>query len=159
MRRRFATILALVLSALLVAGVAVAQDVDAEATGTVLHGSGFLYARGNGTAILNMGGELRMGARGDVTIIDFAGDATIVINDGPERSAAEASEDGGTTIVLDNFSGAILVRGRRFRVRVDGATEFVARGHGTAFLEGRGVWRTRRNRGTWSPGGRNLAIA
>ncbi len=61
--------------------------------------------------------------------------------------------------MLDDFTGTIFVRGRKFRVRVDGATEFVARGRGTAFLQGHGVWRTRRNHGTWSQGGRNLAIA
>lgn len=161
MRRRIATILVLALSTLLVAGVAVARDADAdpEANGTVLHGSGVLHAKGSGTAILDMGGELRMGARGNVTITDFAGDATIEIDDGPEPGPQSEAAGGGTSIVLDDFSGTILVRGRHFRVRVDGAAEFVARGHGTAFLQGRGVWRTRRNHGTWSPGGRTLEIA
>ncbi len=157
MRKRLMTILALVLGALMVASVAVAQEAGTEADGTVLRGQGVLAARGTGTAILNMGGELRMAIRGNVTITDLAGDATIVINDGPENGLEEAGGD-GTTIVLDDFSGTIFVRGRRFRVAARGSMHFVARGHGTAFLQGHGVWRTRRNHGTWSQGGGRLAI-
>lgn len=155
MRKRILTVLALAVSLLMVAGVAVAQEADTEANGTVLHGKGTLVAKGNGTAILDMGGTLRMRVRGDVTITDLAGNATIVVNDGPDAPLSDRAHDGGTTVVLENFSGSIAVRGSHFRVRAHGAMEFAARGKGTAFLAGHGWWKTRNNRGTWS----NLRVA
>ncbi len=150
MRRRLFTILALALSLLMVASVAAAQEADTEANGTVLHGKGKLVAAGHGTAILNMGGTLSMRVRGNVTITDLAGDARIVIGTSPEAPLSDRATDGGTTVVLENFNGTIRVRGRHFRVRAVGTMSFVAKGKGTAFLHGRGWWRTRTNRGTWS---------
>ncbi len=150
MRKRILTVLALTTSLLLVAGVAVAQEADTAANGTVLHGKGVLYAKGHGTAILNMGGLLQMRVRGDVTITDLAGNAVIRIDDGPESGLADRASDGGTTVVLENFSGSITVRGTRFRVKAVGTMAYRAKGKGTAFLHGHGWWRTRTHRGSWS---------
>ncbi len=144
------TVVAVAVSLLMVASVAYAQEADTEANGTVLHGKGVLYAKGHGTAILNMSGLLQMRVRGNVTITDLAGDATIRIDDGPESGLADRASDGGTTVVLENFNGAIAVRGTRFRVKAVGTMAFRAKGKGTAFLHGRGWWKTRNNSGTWS---------
>ncbi len=150
MRRRIITILALALSLLMVAGLASAQESDAGIDGVVLHGKGKLVAAGHGTAVLDMGGTLYLRIRGNVAITDLAGNARIAIDDGPESDVADRAVDGGTTVVLQNFSGTVKVRGRHFRVRAEGTMFFVAKGQGRAFLHGRGWWRTRTNRGTWS---------
>lgn len=157
MRKRLVTVMALVTALLMVSGLAVAQEADTQHDGVVLHGQGKLWARGKGTAVLNMGGTLRMHIRGNVVITDIAGDATIVINGGEAAPPADLAEDGGTTVVLENFTGNLFVKGSHFRVRARGRMVFVARGKGIAFLHGRGVWRTLHNRGRWS--GDRLDIA
>ena len=73
------------------------------------------------------------------------------------RRRATAS-DGGTKLVLTNFNGWIYIEGSRFKVNARGGMAFVAKGKGWAFLQGEGVWRTRRNHGVWSQGGDRYKI-
>ncbi len=150
MRRRIITILALSASLLMVASLASAQETDAALDGVVLQGKGKLVAAGHGTAVLDMGGTLHLRISGNVTITDLAGNARIAIDDGLESDVADRASDRGTTVVLENFTGTVKVRGRHFRVRAEGRMFLVAEGKGRAFLHGRGWWRTRTNRGTWS---------
>lgn len=150
-----ATALVLV-TGLMATGVAVAQEPETDANGTILHGRGALWAKGRGVAILDMGGTLRMHIRGNVVINDLAGDATIVIEESGDAAESDRAADGGTKVVLENFSGSVVVRGSHFRVRARGRMVFLAKGQGTAFLAGRGVWRTPHNYGVWSQGGFRL---
>lgn len=161
MRKRIARMTAvlsavLMVTSLMAVGVAAAQEADTEANGTILHGRGALWAKGRGVAILDMGGSLRMHIRGNVVINDLAGDATILIDPAGDAPETDRATDGGTKVVLENFNGKIVVRGSHFRVRARGRMVFLAKGKGTAFLAGRGVWRTRHNHGVWSQGGFRL---
>ena len=168
MRKRLITVMALITGLMMVASVAVAQDApealeesdiieETDANGTVLRGRGRLFARGPGHVVLNMDGTLRLRLHGNAVITDLTGDATIVVDDGPETDFASAS-DGGTKLVLTNFNGWIYIEGSRFKVNARGGMAFVAKGKGWAFLQGEGVWRTRRNHGVWSQGGDRYKI-
>ena len=167
MRKRLIAVLALVTGLMMVASVAVAQEApstvtetdlieETDANGTFIHGRGQLFARGTGHVVLNMGGTLRLRLNGSAVITDLAGDATIVVDDGPETDFAAAGD--GTKVVLTNFNGAVYVRGSHFKVNTRGNMAFLARGKGWAFLQGDGIWRTRHNSGTWSQGGARYAI-
>ncbi len=166
MRKRLITVVSMTMALLMVAGLAYAQEAttdaaepadSTEANGTVLHGRGKLWAKGTGTALMEVHGKVRMRIKGDVVIEDIAGDATIRIADGPWRTFAEEAGD-STTIVLENFNGAVYVRGSHFKLDAHGRMAFVAKGKGRVYLEGDGVWRTRRNRGVWSQGGTDFVI-
>ncbi len=151
MRRRLLTVIAAVTVLLTVAGVAVAAAPDGRGD-VALHGKGGLWAKGRGTAVLDGGGVVRMKISGDVVITDHTGDATIRISDGPD-SATES-----TRIVLTDFTGAISVRGSGFTVEATGDMKLHAKGRGTAFLSGRGVYFTRHGHGRWTPDGVEVAI-
>lgn len=115
-----------------------------------ISGKGVLVAKGEGTVDLRMGGRLHMRLVGDVTIEDLAGDMEFRIRTAPEDNTAEqASPEAGTTVTLENFDGAFTVRGSHFKVHAEGKVEFVARGHGIAYLDGTGRFRTRHH--DWRP--------
>lgn len=121
------------------------EDTDAVSGEVVLEGAGWLYARGTGEAILNMGGGVRMYLDGDIKIEDHAGDLQVWI-DGVVASMT------GADVELEGFQGRIRVRGSDFTLKAEGAMEFVAHGHGVAKLEGSGVYRTRHSRlHPWDP--------
>lgn len=108
-----------------------------------LRGIGALWAKGHGRTKVHMHGTYRANVRGDVTIIDHAGDAEVLI----DGSLRDLPADG---IVLRNFHGRIRLRGSNFEVRTQGHIELHVRGAGKATLVGHGVWKTRNGReGVW----------
>ncbi len=99
-------------------------------------GEGWLAARGKGSVTVDMGGTMRMRIDGDVVIRDVAGDMSVEI-DGAAPPAR------GTVIRLEDFDGKVVVTGTHFVLRAEGTGAFVAKGHGFASLDGRGVYKTR----------------
>jgi hypothetical protein len=138
---RFKKTIALValVALLLVAlsAMALAQD---EAT---VSGTGWLAARGTGTATLDMGGWIKMKIDGDVTVDDFEGDLAVRIASS-ENALDQAESRRGPEIVLEGFEGYLAVRGSHFLLRAAGTMKFKAHGHGFAYLVGEGIYKTRR---------------
>lgn len=131
------------------AGASAQSDTDENRIQTI-SGTGILAAKGEGTVDLEMGGRLRMRLLGDVTITDNAGDMELRIRTAPERDAQQAADpESGTVVTLEDFDGGLVVRGSDFTVHAEGQVAFVARGHGTAHLDGTGQFRTRHR--DWTP--------
>ena len=127
---------------------------SAETDGTIITGSGVLVAKGKGKAVLHGHGVVKMAAAGNVTIWDFAGDARVFIGSHPDDDA-EAEADtrmaAQSEYELTDFRGLIVVKGSNFKIPARGKMWFKAKGHGTAFLKGKGRWHTRNGTaGTWS---------
>ncbi len=147
--KRLTTMLVLVLSAVMVAGVAVAQDDPAEPEHHRKYGA--LWAKGTGAVELDVDvAKLGMYVIGDVTIVGRS-DLDVLINDAPlDRLAAPDSD--GTVIELTGFEGVIKIRGEDFDVTVEGEVKLHGRGGGSASFRGTGWWRTLHNRGLWPAG-------
>lgn len=110
------------------------------------HRLGALWARGVGSVELDVDhGRVGIRVQGDVTIV---GPADLVVRINGRRTAA-ATEDGQTTIVLDDFAGRIVVRGSDYEVSIDGRVRLRGIGSGEAQLLGTGWWKTRHDRGRW----------
>ena len=148
MHKRLLTILVLALSMLPVAVVAQAQEADLLEVDFVANGD--LWAHGHGKAVIRATGVVNMRVEGLVIIRDFAGDARIVILDGPDDGLDASDDAPGTKVTLPGFSGHLRVRGSDFVVKALGTMTFIARGEGTVFLEGRGHWHGGTVAGTWS---------
>ncbi len=144
MRLRKAIAVVMLVALLLVALSAVALA-DGEAT---VAGSGWLAARGTGTATLDMGGWIKMRVQGDVTINDFDGNLEVRVASS-ESALDRADPRRGPEIVLEDFDGYLAARGDHFLLRADGSMKFKAHGHGFAYLEGEGVYKTRRGPVRW----------
>lgn len=106
-----------------------------------VEGRGALRARGTGTADLHMAGRLVANVNGDVSIVDHAGDLRLRLGSG---DAANRVDDGQPTYDFENFDGRLVARGSDFSIVIDGEIRFRARGRGEAFLDGEGVYKTRR---------------
>ena len=145
--KRLTTMLVLVISAVMVAGIAVAQD---EGTDPEHHRKyGALWAKGTGTAELDVDvAKLGMYVVGDVTIVGPA-DLDVLINDAPFDRLAESD---GTVIELTGFEGVIKIRGENFDVTVEGDVKLHGRGGGSATFRGTGWWKTLHKRGLWPAG-------
>lgn len=102
-------------------------------------GRGWLAAMGTGDVEIDMGGHVRAWAEGDVTLTDHAGDMRFVVRGAEERAADDAAAD-GLEVVLEDFRGALRVRGSGFTVEIDGQTFLVAHGRGRAWLDGEGLY-------------------
>lgn len=161
MRKRLSIILAVVMAAMTITVAVPAQEVEETTPEALLQGAGHLFAVGHGAAVLDGAGFVRMVLNGDAVIVDHAGDARIKINERPELPLAQADgvEDGGTRIVLRNFEGTIRVAGSDWTVEADGTMVFFARGRGTAFLKGTGIYHNRAGWGFWTPGGVRVEAA
>lgn len=134
---------ALVMAAIMVLGtVAFAAPALADGQRPDVAGRGYLAAGGRGTVHLDMGGKLTLSIRGDVRIVDVAGDAQIFIE------GTETTGD-STTVVLENFEGTVKVRGSHFHVAAKGRMRFLARGRGHAHLDGYGWFMTGTKHGRW----------
>lgn len=123
-------------------------------------GSGWLAARGVGSATLDMGGWIRMQLDGSLTIDDVDGDLEVRI--ATSRAGLDSAPErlGGPEVVLRDFRGYVAVRGSHFLAKAEGRMRFVARGTGFAYLEGRGVYKTRRGDfHRWDPAGGRLELA
>ena len=119
------------------AGFASAQDDE-----PTVEGTGWLAAKGSGSADIDMGGRLRVRVDGDVILTDHAGDMKVDLRGGSDRTA-EATED-GADVILNDYVGRIRVQGTDFSIQIDGEVKLVARGRGQAWLEGQGIYKTRR---------------
>ena len=138
MKKVFVAVLMVILAGLFaLPGVASAQVDD-----PTVEGRGWLYAKGTGSVDIDMGGRIRMRLDGDVIITDHAGDLRVELHGGAEQRQAEA--ESGTDIILNDFTGALRVRGSNFTVHADGDVMLNAHGRGSAWLEGDGVYKTRR---------------
>ena len=155
--RKFITVLAAVVaSTVLVTSVALA-DTDGNGDAYV-EGTGRLVAAGVGSAYVQGDGFVKLKIKGNVTITDYAGDARIVIR--PVGDDAYSPESDGTTITLNGFRGVIKVRGSDFSIDARGKVRrLVARGTGSAFLQGRGWYRTSGGQsGHWTRQGVNITF-
>jgi hypothetical protein len=128
---------------------------QAEAADATLEGKGYISARGIGAAILDGRGRVQMAIDGDVVIYDLAGDALVKMSAVPEQEADRAGVpleevNPTTTYTFDNFRGRLQVVGSDFRIEAEGNMRFRAHGEGVVELDGRGWWKTRHRRGTWS---------
>ncbi len=158
MRRRLITMVALALTALMVAGVAYAQEGLIEETDGIevtdtVDARGVLVARGEGRAVLHSAGLVRVRVSANVLIQDHAGDANILLE--PADAAAgpdsDATDGAGTRLFLPNYHGKITITGSDFTVRIRGdVRRLVAKGHGTALFDGHGIWSAGVVSGTWS---------
>lgn len=153
MRTRITVLVAVVVSALMVTSVAVADEGD-----VVIEGTGKLVAAGVGDVELQGAGYVRLAMRGNVTITDFAGDAEIKIRSASDENASDSATE-STTISLTNFTGVITVEGSDFSISASGKfRRLTAKGTGTVFLQGRGWYRTSGGQhGFWTPGGVRLS--
>lgn len=150
MRKRLLVMLATLSVLMTVAVAAQAQEGDAS-----IEGKGYIWAKGSGVAILDGRGRVQMAIDGDVVIYDYAGDAVVKIGAVPEEepdgAAARLQEvSPTTTYTFDNFRGRMQVVGSDFRIEAEGDMKVRGRGEGTVELDGRGWWKTLRNRGTWN---------
>lgn len=149
MTRRI-TLIGLVIALVAIpAATALAVDDTAsdEVSDVLIEGRGKLVARGVGEIELHGGGWTRIKMVGDVTIVDHAGDAEIrITSDGPT-----VPTDSATTIVLEDFDGALRVKGSDFTVSAEGRfRRIAAKGQGSAFLAGRGIYRATGGSGIWT---------
>ena len=150
------TIALVALTALLVVAFSTAALADSEAT---VSGTGWLAARGTGTATLDMGGWIKMKVDGDVTINDFDGDLVFRIAS-TEAALDSAEARFGPEIVLKDFQGYLTARGSHFLLRAEGSMKFLAHGHGFAYLVGEGIYKTRRGPvRTWDNAAQGLDLA
>ncbi len=146
MRKRTIILVAAFVAALLIipAGLAFAGEAN-------VSGTGALWARGTGTAVIDGAGHVTMAIDGDVTIVDHAGDAHVVITSRPGDTAESLAAD--TEYELENFRGIVKVTGSDFTIEAHGRMKFRAAGTGSVYLQGHGTYRTRHLHGRWTPTG------
>jgi len=151
MRKRLIVVLAVVMAVLVVpVGLALAGEAD-------VGGTGWLRARGTGVAVIDGGGHIAMAVDGDVTIVDHAGDAHVVISSRPGTGEEPLASD--SEYELENFRGVIRITGSNVTVKAHGRMKFRAVGTGSAFLRGHGWYETRGLHGEWTPAGVRVEIA
>lgn len=155
MRSRITIIATVALAALLVASVAYAGEGEA-----TIDGRGTLVAAGVGSVEISGGGVVQLRMSGDVRITDNAGDAVIKVRSADDSESADGAAE-STTFVLSGFTGVVTVEGSDFTVDAQGKfRRIAARGTGSAFLQGRGWYRTSGGHfGWWTPGGVRLDVA
>lgn len=152
MRKRTVLFIAALAAVVLVipAGLALAGEVD-------IHGTGHLWAKGTGTAVLEGHGRVALAVEGDVRIVDHAGDAEVVIVSRPGDDAEPLADS--TEYVLEDFRGVVKVSGSDFTLEATGRMRFHASGTGTAFLQGHGRYRTGSGiTGIWTPAGVSIEL-
>ena len=122
------------------------------ASADVLHGKGWLRAKGSGVATLHMTGHVEINGHG-VGVVYIHGAEKIVASGHGKRL------DYGRTTVFHGYQGTINVTGERMVVKmVGGKIDFFARGKGTAILRGRGMYETGGGSGDWTPDGLTLEV-
>jgi len=143
MRRWFLVLAALLLLGLALATAAYAKEIE---------GTGTLWAKGAGVAVVRGDGEVTIEGCG----------AAVVIVTGAETLAAQGhgrrfERPRGT--IFFGWSGQIYARGEEMAVRMlGGKIEFTTEGTGTAFLHGRGVYIIDGHPGRWSLKGVRLEL-
>lgn len=117
-------------------------------------GYGWIYANGNGTAILIGNGTVFAKAQnGSMLVTDFYGDAKITaIGEGRK-------EDYGNGTILYEGYGRIRVNGSNLTVRVEGTKiALIAYGKGKALLKGNGTYKSGKLVGGWSGEGTSINV-
>lgn len=151
------TSILLALATVAVMAVAPAASAHESEGGPDVAGKGWLKARGNGEAAIDMRGKIRVYIEGDVTITNLGDRFQAKLRTDPDH--AYITESVGPDVVLDDFTGWLVVRGEHFVIQMDGKMRFKARGKGAAYLEGNGIYKTRRGRPhLWDPAGVEVAI-
>jgi hypothetical protein len=151
MLKRMTVVVAVILSVLTLSSLASALDTESGAAEVVIDGTGKLVARGRGNVAIEGAGWVKLKMNGDITIVDNAGDAVIRVR--PRDQSAGLAE--GSTVVLEDFVGVVVVRGSDFTIEAHGRFRRIyAIGRGVAFLQGHGWYRaTGGHYGLWTPGG------
>ena len=153
--KRTSVVLALAAVALMAfTPIASAQETDG---GPDVAGKGWLKARGTGNATLDMGGKIRVYIDGDVAITNLGDRFQVKLR--TDRNQDYATESVGPDVLLEDFSGWLVVKGNHFVIEMEGSMKFKAKGKGAAYLEGEGVYKTRRGRPQpWDPAGVEVRI-
>lgn len=137
-----------VLAAIAVAAlapVASAAEVD-DGHRVTLEGRGALWAAGFGRVEVSGAGTVRLAVKGDVSIVDHAGDARIRV------AGLPPADD--TALTLEDFRGVVRITGSDFTVVAEGRILLRAAGRGTALLEGTGRYRVHHDGwGLWADPG------
>lgn len=114
---------------------------QAEHDDPTVEGRGWLWAKGTGDVEIEMGGRIQAQLNGgDVKITDHAGDLRLFVDNREDELARAQSLE----IELDDFVGGLEVRGSHFTIEMEGEMRFRAHGKGQAWLDGQGVYKTRR---------------
>ena len=151
--------LSIVLALASVAVMAIVPVASAEETsgGPDVAGKGWLKARGNGEATIDMSGKIRVYIDGDVAITSLGDRFQVKLR--TDNTREYVTESVGPDVLLTDFTGWIVVRGDHFVIEMEGKMRFKARGKGAAYLEGNGIYKTRRGRPhLWDPAGIEVAI-
>ena len=143
MRRKLTIAVVAVLSLMLVAGAAWAQEErHSDRPGRSI------WASGDGTVEASVeAGGMKLFVVGDVSISGPA-DLNIEI-ESFETTGLLAPEAGGTEVELTGFSGSVFVRGSDYTVEIDGHVTLHGHGRGEISLDGSGLWKTRTSQGVW----------
>lgn len=146
------------LAAVMVLGVAVAAAAQEDGSGSAdVAGRGWLAAKGTGNATLDMGGWIKVRMDGDVAITNLGDDFEVRLR--AHDSDEAVTESVGPDVELNDYEGWVAVRGTHFLIEMEGDIAFRAHGHGVAYLEGTGIYKTRRGPvRVWDPAGAEIAI-
>ena len=140
----------IVLAALLVLALLLTSTVSAEE----ISGTGTIWAKGAGLAILRGTGEVDIQGHG-VGIV-WVKDAETIEASG-EGYRWEVPETGATVFL--GWSGAIYASGHEMTVwMAGGLIEFTASGTGKVYLRGRGTYVLNGHAGAWNPMGEVLQL-
>ncbi|NND04415.1 MAG: hypothetical protein HKN91_16690 [Acidimicrobiia bacterium] len=153
--KRTSVVLALAAVALMaITPIASAQETDG---GPDVAGKGWLKARGTGNATIDMGGKIRVFIDGDVAITNLGDRFQVKLR--TDRARAYVTESVGPDVLLQDFTGWLVVKGNHFLIEMEGSMKFKAKGKGAAYLEGNGIYKTRRGHPhRWDPAGLEVRI-
>jgi len=153
--KRTSVVLALGAVALMaVTPIASAQETDASPD---VAGKGWLKARGTGNATIDMAGQIVVYIDGDVAITSLGDRFRVKLR--TDRAQDYITESVGPDVLLEDFTGWLVVRGNHFVIEMEGSMKFKARGKGAAYLEGKGIYKTRRGHPhRWDPAGVEVRI-
>ena len=140
MKKPLLITLAFVLAGLFALPATASAQEPSDPNDVTVEGRGWLAARGDGHVDVDMGGRIRLRVEGDVVVVDHAGDIDIRLRGGAE---ADEEQQRSTNVTLNDYRGAIHVRGTDFSVTVDGKVVLHAHGRGQANLDGQGIYKTR----------------
>lgn len=153
--KRITLVAALV--AVMVLGMTAVAGAQEEGGKADVAGRGWLAAKGTGNATLDMGGWIKMKVAGDVAITNLGDDFEVRLR--AEGSDEALTESVGPDVELNDYEGWLAVRGSHFLIEMEGDITFRAHGHGVAYLEGTGLYKTRRGPiRAWDVGGLEIAI-
>ena len=139
---------------LLAVVVALSLPLAFTASAEEISGTGTIWAKGAGLAVLRGDGKIEIGAHGV---------GVVWIKDAERLEASGRGHKwevpGGNVTVLWGWSGTIHASGDRITVWMTGGMiEFTASGTGKVYLRGRGRSEVNGQEGLWSPGGEVLRL-